>query len=246
MIAHRLLLMRLGLLESLSEEQISAVKEGLRRRRLAAGETLFFQGERCEDLHLIQDGSLRLRLEEAGASRILGIVPAGQVLGEAGVFLGTPYPCTAEAAEESLIALLHRDHLRRLTDSLPGFSWQLLRLLSRRLVGMEIRVQALTRPDVGGRVGAVLLQLAQEAAHPFGGGPVTLRGRQAEIGQMAGVARETVSRLLTEWSKRGLVVIGRGRLTIPDISRLQAVVAGETDSIVRPEEPISESKTDSS
>jgi CRP-like cAMP-binding protein len=230
MIAHRLLLMRLGLLDSLSEEQISAVQECLQRRRMDAGQTLFFQGERCEHLHLIQDGSLRLRLEqkEGGGSRILGIVPTGQVLGEAGVFLSMPYPCTAEAAEESLIASLHRDQLRRLTDGLPGFGWQMLRLLSRRLVGMEVRVQALTRPDVGGRVGAVLLQLAQEAAKPLGNGPVTLRVRQAEIGQMAGVARETVSRLLTEWEQTGLVVVGRGRLTIPDVSRLQTLVENLT------------------
>jgi CRP/FNR family transcriptional regulator len=225
MLMHRMLLMRLGLLESLSEEQISRVQERLRRRCLAAGQALFVQGERCEHLHIVQDGVIRLRCEdESKGDRTLEIVPEGHVLGEAGVFMSIPYPCSAEAVQDSVVASLHQDELRRLIDSVPGFGWQMLRLLSKRLVGTQLHVQALASPNVRGRVGAVLLHLAQEAEDPLKAGPVTLRARQEELAQMAGVTRETVSRALGEWSRAGLLVVGRGRLTIPDTSRLRSVM----------------------
>lgn len=232
MLMHRMLLMRLGLLESLSEEQISVVQERLQRRCLTAGQTLFVQGERCEHLHIVQDGTIRLRCEdEARGERTLEIVSEGHVLGEVGVFLSIPYPCSAEAVQDSMVASLHRDELRRLIDSVPGFGWQMLRLLSKRLVGTHLHVQALASPDVRGRVGAVLLHLTRDAADPKKGGPVTLRVRQEELAQMAGVTRETVSRVLGEWSRAGLLVVGRGRLTIPDPNRLQALIESATVSV---------------
>jgi CRP/FNR family transcriptional regulator, cyclic AMP receptor protein len=222
MMGHRLLLMRLGLLESLSEEQITAVQEVLRQRRLVEGEMLFRQGDRCEHLHIVQDGALRLLAESNGGQHVLEVVREGNVMGEAGVFMSVPYPCSAEAAEKTLVSSLHREDLRRLANEPTGFCWQLLRLLSRRLVGMQMRVQALTSPDVRARVGAVLLQLAQEQAPPVRGGPPVLRVRQADLAQMAGVARETVSRLLSDWRRRGFLTVGRGRITMDDAVGLQA------------------------
>ncbi len=223
---YRLLLMRLGLLEALGEEQISALQQFLTQRELAAGEILFRQGERCEHLHLIQHGALRLSAETNGALRALEIVSAGQALGEVAVFLSMPYPCTAEAVQESLVASLHQDDLRRLASGPSGFAWQLLRLLSRRLMGMQVRVQALTSSDVRVRVGTVLLQLARDSMPLLRDGPVTLRLRQEEIAQMAGVSRETVSRVLGQWSAEGLLSVGRGSVTLPDLGRFQAMLAG--------------------
>lgn len=221
---HRMLLLRLGILESLNEEQISALRAVITTRRMSADETLFVQGELCEHLHVVQDGSLQLVTEQNGVRHILETVGIGSVLGEVGVFLTMPYPCSAVASEECLIASLHQSDLRHLSGSVPGLCWQLLRLLSQRLVGMHGRVQALSSPDVRVRVGAVLLQLAQENARHLSDGSVILRGRQAEIAQMAAVARETVSRVLTDWSQRGLLTVGRGRVTISDVAAFQAMV----------------------
>ncbi len=224
---HRMLL-RLGILEALNEEQISAMREVITTRRMVASETLFVQGERCEHLHVVQNGSLQLVTEHNGVRHILETVGMGSVLGEVGVFLAMAYPCTAVASEECLIASLGQNDLRHLSGSVPGLCWQLLRLLSLRLVGMQVRVQALSSPDVRVRVGAVLLQMAQENARTLRAGSVILRGRQVEIAQRAAVARETVSRLLTEWSQRGLLIVGRGRVTILDVTAFQVMVENLT------------------
>ncbi len=81
------------------------------------------------------------------------------------------------------------------------------------------------------RIGGVLLQLAQEVSAPLIEGLVTLRIRQAEIGQMAGVARETVSRVLANWQEAGLISIGRGRNRIPDRVLLQKRLEEEADDL---------------
>ena len=232
MFAHRMLLMRLGILDALSDEQVSMVQQNLQIRWLALDEALFRQGERCEHLHLVQDGSLQLLSERGGHSCASELVMPGQTLGEIGVFLGMPYPCSAIAAEDTLIASLHREPLQRMIERVPGFGWQLLKLFSQRMSGMQRRVFSLTNPDVGTRVGDVLIQLAEESPAHSGAGS-TLYVRQIEIGQMAGVTRETVSRLMTEWERRGLLSVCRGRCVIRDLEQFRERIH-EPLAIVKP------------
>ena len=223
MLAQRTALLRLGILEALSEEQTEALRERLTPARLSPGQKLFSRGEKCEHLHLVQDGLLELCLAGAGHEKPL-TVGRGAALGEFAVITGGEYPFTAQALEPSTVASLHRDEFRRLVDTVPGFGWQVMRVLSRRLVTAQERLLALASPDVRVRIGAVVLHLVQEEPEAVVGGAATLHVRQSEVGEMAGVARETVSRVLAEWSRQGLVAVGRGRVIISEISRLRELV----------------------
>lgn len=218
--------MRLGLLNSLSDEQIARMQPSFRVGWVERGQQIFAQGEKCQHLRLVQEGSVRLEVERAGEKHLIDVVRAGQVMGEAGVFLGALYPCSGVAAEESLLISIHQTELQRLTDTVPGFGWQLLRLFSARLLANQVRLAALAGSDARERVGAVLLSLAQEVLAEQGAAmapqtPLQLRVSQREIGQMAGVGRETVSRLLGLWREAGLVQVGRERITLLDVAGLQ-------------------------
>ena len=76
------------------------------------------------------------------------------------------------------------------------------------------------------RLARKLLVLADAYGEPAGARatridfPIT----QQELGKMTGVSRESINKLLRGWQDRGLVALGRGRVTILDQDRLRRLV----------------------
>ena len=58
-----------------------------------------------------------------------------------------------------------------------------------------------------GRVARALLSLVEAFGNPVGGGRIVVRQKvtQSELAGMAGIARENVSRILTDWTRRAIV-----------------------------------------
>jgi CRP-like cAMP-binding protein len=69
---------------------------------------------------------------------------------------------------------------------------------------------AATFLTVKGRLALALLNLAEYVGKQNGGGQIELRHKisQGDLAAMAGVARENVSRTMSEWRKRNLVTRG--------------------------------------
>jgi CRP/FNR family transcriptional regulator len=68
---------------------------------------------------------------------------------------------------------------------------------------------------VPSRVAGVLSQLVAEESPRNGEGvEVTIRMNQADLAQLAGTSRESVSRFLADLERAGVVRPGRGRVTV--------------------------------
>jgi putative ABC transport system ATP-binding protein len=69
--------------------------------RLAAGETLFSQGDASDYVYTVESGEIEIVRELAdGGDEVLNVVAAGQYFGELGPFLGFPRSATARAGTE--------------------------------------------------------------------------------------------------------------------------------------------------
>jgi CRP/FNR family cyclic AMP-dependent transcriptional regulator len=53
---------------------------------------------------------------------------------------------------------------------------------------------------------------------------VTIRMTQADLAQLAGTSRESVSRFLATLERAGVVQVGRGRVTVVEPRRLRAYI----------------------
>ena len=79
---------------------------------------------------------------------------------------------------------------------------------------------------VPSRVAGVLSQLVAEAGSDGNGARdgVTIRMNQADLAQLAGTSRESVSRFLAVLERAGVVRVGRGRVTVLQTGRLRAYI----------------------
>jgi CRP/FNR family transcriptional regulator, cyclic AMP receptor protein len=83
----------------------------------------------------------------------------------------------------------------------------LARILARRMREADDALAAATFLSVKGRLARALLNLAEHVGEEKGRGRIELRHKisQGDLAAMAGVARENVSRTMSEWRKRDIV-----------------------------------------
>ena len=93
--------------------------------------------------------------------------------------------------------------------------------LTRRLRAANERISRQSFQTVPSRVAGVLSQMvADEVPEGATDRQVTIRMNQADLAQLAGTSRESVSRFLADLERSGVVRAGRGRVTVLEPSKL--------------------------
>lgn len=86
-------------LKTAGAEAITALTEAGQARRLAKGEQLFAEFERCQGLFVVLTGAVKVyKLDSRGRELTLSMERLGMSAGELPLFDGGNYPYSAEAA----------------------------------------------------------------------------------------------------------------------------------------------------
>jgi CRP-like cAMP-binding protein len=106
-------------------------------RELAAGETLFREGDASKTAVLVLSGKIELFLERHGRSLALTDAEAGRMFGELALLSGTPRTCSARAGKATAIVEWDGDAFRRLMVGDVVLSERIFRALMTTLVEEE-------------------------------------------------------------------------------------------------------------
>ncbi len=127
---------RAGLFQGLEEEQLERLAAACRYVSFPDGTEIFRQGDRCQEMYLLLTGSVEVRLE--GSTWPIGVVEAGECLGEVAVLMRGNHSATAIAVGEVEAGVLTRQDLEELVRLRPGIGVVLYRNLARGL-GQKLR-----------------------------------------------------------------------------------------------------------
>jgi CRP-like cAMP-binding protein len=194
----------------------SALPSDLSRRLFAearvqsvrADQVVFLSGDAGDGCYRVEDGLLKVSvITPAGAERILAILGPGSIVGELSMIDGTARSASVTALRDSKLSFISRAVFEAFGRSNPDVFQHLMVLLARRLRDTNSALAATSFLSVKGRVARALLSLAEAFGHDVGGGRILVRQKvtQSDLGAMAGIARENVSRILKEWMTQSLV-----------------------------------------
>lgn len=209
---------------ALSPDEQSRVMTLTRRRRFAAGEVLFREGEPCAGLFIVVSGMIKLyRTSADGKEQVLRHMPAGESLNEVPVFDGGPNPVSATAIEPAEVLVLSRERVLELLREYPALAAGVVQLFASRLRHLVAVVEDLSFRQVTARVARVVLQSV--APHEGIGAGVGGRAHvtQREIAEMAGTSREVVARALKALEDAGAIRIDRQSIRVADEGALRAL-----------------------
>ncbi len=186
-----------------------------------SGQVLFYEGDYPSGLYCINRGKVKLtRTGEAGREQIVRLAREGDSVGYRALVSGTPYELTATVIEDASICFIPRQTFNTLMTQNPSLSGTIIRQLTQDLAKAEKKQVSLAQKQVRERLAETLLMLREfygcEEDHR------TLRSRlsREDIANYVGTATETVIRLLSEFSKEGMIVLEGKKIRIADLKRL--------------------------
>lgn len=210
------------LFEGVPPESWNDVSRNFVRKRLAAGEDLFRQGDRADSMYLIKTGSVKLwKVTEEGRMLTLDIRKAGDFLGESVLLEETEYPVGATCLEPTLTCGIDRKGFESLVVEFPMVGLVVIRNLSRRIQHLSEKVGALAEPNLDDRLYEVLINVAREmGTHAPGGWTIAFPLTHEEIGFLVGAHRVSVTRALGKLRDTGKVRTDGKFLFISDLVSL--------------------------
>jgi CRP/FNR family cyclic AMP-dependent transcriptional regulator len=220
------LLATVPLFAHLAPDELEALARHLQVRHLVAGTPVFRRGDAGEALYIVRNGEVRISVASAeGKELVLAMLGPGDFFGELALFDGDPRSADAIAAEDTTLLVLWRDQFRRLLEASPALAASALAALSRRLRRSDLLIEDLAFLDVRARLARVLLDLAARKGVPGPEGVViAARLTQRDLAALVGATRESVNKWLRACERDGLVRRARGRLVLPDVGGLHALL----------------------
>ena len=199
-----------------------------RVRRYRRGTYLFYQGDEAPEVLFLVEGRVQVSSDSAGGRRQLHTtLEPPQFFGELGVLGEMGRTAAALALEESTVWVVPGEDFLTFLSEEPSASRALLRALARQVQSNEAFVEDLLYLDLKGRVAKRLLQLVSPSLDrlPEDGAVVPAVVTHADLASLCGGSRENVTRILSDFQRRGLVAREGRRFVLKRIGGL-AKLAG--------------------
>lgn len=216
----RKILSHLPLFQALDAGQLKQIADGTRELHLDKGDALFRRDDPSDGFYVVVFGQIKLVIGSAqGNEKVVEIIGQRQSFGEAMMFLDRAYPVTAVALADSLLLHVARSDVDHLLATDPSFARGMLAGLSLRLHSLIKDVESYTLRSSTQRVLGYLLQhCAEDEAQAA---DIALPASKQVVASRLNLTPETLSRILQDLTRNGLIeVLGR-TVRIPDLRRLR-------------------------
>ncbi|AFL90251.1 cAMP-binding protein [Terriglobus roseus DSM 18391] len=203
--------------------------------RLEAKQEVLREGYAPDHVYVVCSGTLKLTTSSMdGRLLLLRIVGPGDVLGLSAALQRTRYEASAETLELCQLKAIPRTHFLLFMEEFQAVARNSLMAVTREYGSAVLSARRLAlSTSAASKLGSVLLDwgglvLAGEHELMGGSAPNTVSFHMPltheELGHMAGISRETVTRTLTALRRDGLLYLENDQMQLRDIARLQQQV----------------------
>ena len=196
------------------------------RRRIAAHQVVFFQGEPGREMFIVASGQLKVSVTSAeGKELSFFIFHKNDIFGELALLDGESRSATVTSIGPCELLVLHQHDFKRLLEQHPSIGLQLLSLLAGRIRATTSLYESSVFVEIPGRLAHKLLELAeQHGVESDAGILIDLKLSQYDLGTLISASRESVNKLLKSWEKQGIIKIGKGKIILTDLPVLEALM----------------------
>jgi len=187
-------------------------------RRIERGDMVASADELANRMYVLMSGRVNLIVtNNEGRRLVIATLEPGAVFGEGALAAPTDPDVFAEAAETSTLWIIPSSDARSLTMQYPILGWGLLQTYGQRLVQVENSLEDVAYKKLPERLAGLLISLNTDASD-------TIKGISHQaLADYLGTYRETVSAILRDFKRQGLVELGYRRISLLDVEELQAV-----------------------
>jgi CRP-like cAMP-binding protein len=204
-------------LTSLREED-PAFNKVIHVQHVEKGQVVATPDDLTHKMYVLMTGKVNMICtNNEGRRLVIATLEPGAIFGE-GALDNPGDPSTfVEAAESVSIWVIPSSEARNLTMQYPILGWGLLQTYGERLLQVENSLEDVAYKKLPERLATLLLELADPAT-----GVIKGVSHQA-LADHLGTYRETVSAILRDFKRQGLVELGYRRIHLVDMEALQDI-----------------------
>jgi len=216
------LIREFSLFSNVAARECEEIIGAARRRELARGQTIHIEGDPVQQVVLLTSGSAKIvQFGQNGSAVILRLCGPGELVGTLGLSTHGRHCATAQALRPSEALVWDTSTFESLSHRFPTLRMNTALILGRQLRDMENRFREISTERVAARLSRQIVRLMNQVGHHHENSAVEISISREELAQLIGTTLFTVSRLLSDWDKRGIVKTRREAVLVHDLKALE-------------------------
>lgn len=193
------------------------------RKTLQKDEILFNQGDSAEKCYFLLSGRLKLTmLHEDGREAVIRYIGPGGLAAATVVLRENQYPLTAQAISQAAVTGWNKNKMLGIMHQYPRVSVNMVSIVLERLEEMQQRFLEITAEQTERRIARALLGIMQHAGTKTNNGiRIDIDLTREDLADFTGTTHYTVSRILSDWTRKGWVATIRRQITVMDAHALR-------------------------
>ncbi len=213
------------ILKDLNKDQLRDFEKSCRWRCFAPDEQIVDQQSDSTDVYFITRGRVRvLNFTYSGKEVALEDLTAGQYFGELAAIDGRPRSSSIVALEESDIAKMSPERFIAMMKMYPDVGLKVMANLASVIRASTERIVDLSTLGANSRVHRELLRQASATASDDNTSIIKPIPVHSDMASRASTTRETVARVLSDLTKKGIVKRKKDSLVVCDVIALENMI----------------------
>lgn len=181
---------------------------------------VYTEGNHPNRLFFIQKGKVKtFKTNDLGKELTIGLFTEGDFLGYTALLEGTTYKESAEAMEDTEVAMIPKDDFEGLLHNSRELTHKFIKLLAKNVTDKENQLLSLAYNSLRKRVADALLVL-QDKYSTGNSDKFSIHISREDLANIAGTATESLIRTLSDFKAEKLIEIKDGNITIINQKKL--------------------------
>jgi CRP/FNR family transcriptional regulator, polysaccharide utilization system transcription regulator len=207
--------------ELLSENEKMLIDNNSVSINFKKGETVCKRGAFASHIYFLEEGLVKIYLEEKNKNLILSLSTKNNLLGLSAIFDGNnKLPYSISTYTDAKIRMIDIQIFKQLLKLNSEFSYHIINLLNETTSQIYGRFFSLTQKQLHGRLADILLCLSNKI---FKSSSFELPLSRADLGDLTGMSTESVIRMMKEFKDDGLIGMHCKSIELLDIARLERI-----------------------
>ena len=213
------------LFDGMSESALEDLSKRCRWHKYQPNEQVIDRYSDSRDLYLIVKGRVRVvNYSVTGREVTFDEREEGEYFGELAALDGEPRSANVIALNELNVACLSQEAFNRLLLEHPQVTLKILNGLAKIVRASNKRIMDLSTVGANNRVHAEILRLALPGVRTDNTAIVSPFPIHGDIASRVSTTRETVNRVFSDLSRRGIVKRSKSNLVVLDLIRLRKMI----------------------
>ncbi|MBW6492488.1 MAG: Crp/Fnr family transcriptional regulator [Lentimicrobium sp.] len=197
-----------NILRNIPEEIQRSLERQLILRNYKKGQNIFLEGSFPAGVYILNKGLVKkYKTDHYGKQHIFSICIAGEMLGYSALLCNEPYPDSASAIETSELGFIPKEFFLKAVMNSNALMLNLMSSLSHEFGVMINSINVFAQLSVRERLAITLLILTEKLKIKPSDERVEICLSRKDLASIVGTATETLSRLLKELKKDGIIEV---------------------------------------